>query len=72
MKATLEFNLPEENEEHLNALQGSIWQAVLFDIDQELRSTVKHDDSQRDADYAQKIRDLIYQKMQDSGLSWSS
>jgi len=72
MKATLEFNLPEEQEEHLNALQGMSWQMVLFEVDQELRSTVKHGDLQQDADYAQKIRDLIYQKMQDSGLSWSS
>jgi hypothetical protein len=71
MKATLEFNLPEESDEHLNALQGLSWQMVLFEIDQELRSTVKYDDSEQDADYAQKIRDMIYEKMADRGLTWS-
>ena len=71
MKATLEFNLPEEHDEHLNALQGLSWQMVLFEIDQELRSTVKYEDSEQDADYAQKIRDLIYEKMNDRGLVWS-
>ena len=71
MKATLEFNLPEEHDEHLNALQGLSWQMVLFEVDQELRSTVKHGDSEQDADYAQKIRDMIYEKMADRGLVWS-
>ena len=71
VKATLEFNLPEEHDEHLNALQGLSWQMVLFEIDQELRSTVKYEDSEQDADYAQKIRDLIYEKMNDRGLTWS-
>ena len=71
MKATLEFNLPEEHDEHLNALQGLSWQMVLFEIDQELRSTVKYEDSEQDADYAQKIRDIIYEKMNDRGLVWS-
>ena len=71
MKATLEFNLPEEHDEHLNALQGLSWQMVLFEVDQELRSTVKYEDSEQDADYAQKIRDMIYEKMADRGLVWS-
>ena len=71
MKATLEFNLPEEHDEHLNALQGLSWQMVLFEIDQELRSTVKYEDSEQDADYAQKIRDMIYEKMNERGLTWS-
>lgn len=71
MKAILEFNLPEEHDEHLNALQGLSWQMILFEIDQELRSTVKHEDSEQDADYAQKIRDMIYEKMADRGLTWS-
>ena len=71
MKATLEFNLPEEHDEHLNALQGMSWQMVLFEIDQELRSTVKYEDSEHNADYAQKIRDMIYEKMNERGLVWS-
>ena len=71
MKATLEFNLPEEWDEHRVAVQGMDWQMVLFEIDQELRSTVKDEDSEQNADYAQKIRDMIYEKMADRGLVWS-
>ena len=71
MKATLEFNLPEEHDEHLNALQGLSWQMLLFEVDQQLRDTVKYEDSEQDADYAQKIRDMIYEKMGERGLVWS-
>ena len=71
MKATLEFNLPEEHDEHLNALQGLSWQMLLFEVDQQLRNTVKHGDSEQLADYAEKIREYIYNGMGERGLTWS-
>jgi threonine synthase len=30
MKATLEFNLPEENQEHLDAVHGGDWRLVVW------------------------------------------
>ena len=42
MKATLEFNLPEERQEHMMAvLVGEMYQ-VLWEIDQQCRSWLKH------------------------------
>jgi 3-methyladenine DNA glycosylase AlkC len=71
MKATLEFNLPEEHDEHRVAVQGMDWQMILFEVDQRLRDTVKHGDSEQLADYAQTIRDYICEGMGERGLAWS-
>jgi hypothetical protein len=44
MKATLEFQLPEEQNEHLRAVKaGDAWSA-LYDIDFMLRNLLKHGD----------------------------
>lgn len=43
-KATLKFNLPEENAEHKLAVNAGNYYAVLWDIDQYLRSKLKHGD----------------------------
>jgi hypothetical protein len=43
-KATLEFNLPEETVEHRLAVNANNYYAVLWDIDQYLRSKLKHGD----------------------------
>lgn len=42
MRATLEFNLPEERAEHTMALRGHHYLAALRDLDTELRRRVKH------------------------------
>lgn len=71
MKAILEFNLPEESAEHLQALRGGAWEFVLFELDQHLRSIVKHGNDEAEADFAQTIRDHIYETMGAHGLDWS-
>ena len=45
MKATLEFNLPEEQYEFNNAIKGGDWKDVCWDIDQYLRKHIKYDES---------------------------
>jgi hypothetical protein len=42
MKATLEFQLPEEREEHIRAVHAVDAWALLDDIDQELRRILKY------------------------------
>ena len=42
MKATLEFNLPDERDEHIRAVHAADAWALLDDIDQELRRIVKY------------------------------
>ena len=43
MKAILEFNLPEEIEEHLNAINGINYKIALQEMDRWLRSVEKND-----------------------------
>jgi hypothetical protein len=52
MKATLTFNLPEEDHEYANAVDGSKMRSVLWDLDQWLRAKLKYEeltDGQYDA-----------------------
>jgi hypothetical protein len=41
-KATLEFNLPEEADDHLDAVNGTLWKLVAWDLDQMLRNYTKY------------------------------
>jgi len=60
MKVILEFNLPEENDEHEIAINGWKYRRVLYELDNELRSRIKWD-HHKDWDYdtCEKIRQLI-------------
>ena len=52
MKAILQFNLPEESHEYLNASQGAQMKSILWDVDQWLRAKLKYEeltDGQYDA-----------------------
>tara|TARA_B110000285_G_scaffold195782_1_gene226302 strand:- start:11 stop:238 length:228 start_codon:yes stop_codon:yes gene_type:complete len=42
MKAKLEFNLPEDNDEFKLATQGNAMYSVLWEMDQWLRGNTKH------------------------------
>ena len=42
-KATLQFDLPEEHQEHQDAIHGSEWKDVVWDIDQFLRNKLKYE-----------------------------
>jgi hypothetical protein len=44
MKAILEFNLPEENHEWGNAIEGAKMRSVLWEMDQWLRAKMKYED----------------------------
>jgi hypothetical protein len=65
MKATLEFNLPEDKEEHLRAIHaGAAWTA-LHDIDHMLRNHLKHGPTFNTADdMAQEVRRQINEALQ--------
>jgi hypothetical protein len=69
MKATLEFNLPEEAEEHQLAVDGLKWRGVVSDILEELRRDRKYTElSESDAAYNEKISEKIWQLMRDQNL----
>jgi hypothetical protein len=44
MKATLEFNLPEDQSEYDMAINGQKFYTVIWDMKQHLRGKVKHGD----------------------------
>jgi hypothetical protein len=69
MKATLEFTLPEESEEHQLAVDGIKWRGVVSDILEELRRDRKYTElSESDAAYNEKISEKIWQLMRDQNL----
>ena len=59
-RATLTFRLPDEESEHRAALQGREAKRVLWEIDQRLRSVLKHGSpGDETARLAEEIRSLI-------------
>jgi hypothetical protein len=71
MKATLEFNLPEEQSDFDLAVNGAKAQSALYDMDQWLRSQTKYapDDMSEDTFKAfelcrEQLREIVY----DNGL----
>ena len=69
MKATLEFDLPEEQEEFRVAVNGAAWQAVLQNLDQQLRGVVKHGDDPVEAEHAQRWRDVLHDLAEAGGAA---
>jgi len=58
-KATLEFNLPEEQEEFLIACSAGAAAAAVWDFDQWLRNMVKHGAEPLDQETVSKVRDQL-------------
>lgn len=70
MKATLEFNLPDEDIEFGLAVDGIHWHAVVSDIDQFLRDKVKHgEEPQAELEIYGRLRDLLYEFIADRNLT---
>jgi len=60
MKATLEFALPDDQGEYDRARLGPLAISTLWDIDQHLRSLVKHGEPSPEVrDLAEAIRNMI-------------
>lgn len=69
MKATLEFNLPDEDRDHHNALHGADWKGVCEDLDRQLRDWLKHGHKFKTPYEAlQAVRTLLNTLADDSGL----
>ena len=69
MKATLEFNLPEEGEALTDARQGSDWKWAVEDLFQYLRSETKHADHSAE-EYAifDKVREKLAEILEERDL----
>ena len=73
MKAILEFNLPDDQQEFDLANSGLKFWSVLWELDQDLRAKTKYasDDLPQDKyDAYQEVRDKLYELMSESNLSF--
>ena len=76
MKARLEFNLPEDQEEFRLANEGQAWANLVFDLDGLLRDSIKYDtefkgSNKVDYDTLQIVRDEIRTLMDESSLNFN-
>lgn len=71
MDAILKYNLPEETEEFETAVNGSKYKSVIWELDQYLRSEIKHNDklSSDTCNAFELVRDIIRRELIDSNVS---
>lgn len=69
MEAVLKFNLPEEDLDFYNAINGTKFKVVLHEIDNHLRSIVKYSEDESKADIAQNIREKLHEYLLDYNIS---
>ena len=73
MKAILEFNLPEDEEQFYTASKGMDWALCAWDIDQILRDKLKHGDLLPNTRVElEEIRDTLNEMLADRGLTYPS
>jgi hypothetical protein len=69
MKATLEFNLPDDQHEFDLAIQGSKMYLALWDISQEIRTLWKYEElSEEEWNMVERIRDKFYEILNDNHI----
>jgi hypothetical protein len=74
-KIILEFDSIEEQYDARVALDGSKWKSVVWDLDQELRSTVKHgyignrEATSEEVEAADKLRTKLREILEDNNLN---
>jgi hypothetical protein len=74
MKAILEFNLPEDDQEFTLATNGLNFWSVLWELDQDLRTKTKYapDGLPPDKyDAYQEVRDKLFELMSESNISFN-
>ena len=70
MKAILEFNLPEDQPEFNNAIKGSDWKHVCWQMDQYLRKRVKYDEglTEEQLEVYEDMRGEFWRMMKESNV----
>jgi hypothetical protein len=70
MKATLEFNLPEDQAEFDFATQGSKMYNALWEISQELRTLWKYEElDEKEWDMVERIRNKFFEILEDNQIN---
>ena len=70
MKATLEFNLPEDQAEHYCAIKGADMLNVLWELKTELRSMLKYGElPDKQYEIVEKIQGYLIQSLNDNDIN---
>jgi hypothetical protein len=71
MKATIEFNLPEDKYEWENAIRADAMYLALWDLSQELRSMWKYQQYKTEEEYAivETIRDKFHEILSEHNIN---
>lgn len=70
MKATLEFNLPEEQAEHYCAIKGADMLNVLWELKAELRSMLKYGElPDQQYEIVEKIQGFLIDSLNDNEIN---
>jgi hypothetical protein len=70
MKATLEFNLPEDQAEHYCAIKGADMLNVLWELKTELRSMLKYGElPDKQYEIVEKIQDYLIHSLNDNDIN---
>jgi len=75
---TITFTLPDEEPDMRDAINGYKYSGMLWDIDQQLRQTVKYgtalngngEATPAEIDAAERVRDMIREKADSWGVVW--
>jgi hypothetical protein len=70
MKATLEFNLPDDQAEHYCAIKGADMLNVLWELKAELRSMLKYGElPDQQYEIVEKIQDFLMSSLNDNDVN---
>lgn len=70
MKATLEFNLPDEDAEYYCATKGTAMLNALFEINTELRKLWKYEELNEDeSNMVERIREQFFDILRDNDIN---
>ena len=74
MKAILEFDLPEDEEQFNVASKAMDWSLLAWDIDQHIRNRLKHQTEKLDTSSAKEelefLRNQLHEMMEENGLQF--
>lgn len=72
MKAILEFNLPDDQEDFDMATKGLKWYMVAWEMDQYLRTRLKYEDTISDEQYeaVEKARERLRELMSEHSVGF--
>ena len=70
MKAKLEFNLPEENEEFQVAVDGWRYKSIIWELDSFLRSKLKYENLQeKEYEIFDKVRSHLWELIKEENIT---